>query len=147
MEMKRSKTLLVANILATLYAVFLFFKFEMEILRLGGTEYIHTLKQLLQLLFDLLGMSSPAATFLSVLLILLRIHVYGFILGSIIGWIAWACKKSGSAKLAATLYLIATICFPLYFFFGLPITIVGFVGAGKQKAINKAAITEQTKAE
>lgn len=55
------------------------------------------------------------------------------------GWIAYAGKKSGIAKFAATLYLIGTICFPIFLIFGLPITIVGFVGGSKQKRINSTS--------
>lgn len=47
---------------------------------------------------------------------------------------------SGGAKFVATLYLIGTICFPVYLLFGLPITIVGFIGSGKQKRINNTTI-------
>ena len=81
-------------------------------------------------------MSSPAVTFLYVILVLLCVHIIVFALGCLIGWIAYAGKKSGGAKFSATLYLIGTICFPVYLFFGLPITIVGFIGGGKQKKIN-----------
>ena len=134
--MKRSKTLLVSNFLATLYSVYLLWTFGGAIIEAGGADFVDAIGAYFELAFDLLGMSSPAVTFLYVILVLLCVHIVAFVLGCLIGWIAYAGKKSGGAKFAATLYLIGTICFPVYLFFGLPITIVGFVGGGKQKKIN-----------
>ena len=134
--MKRSKALLVSNILATLYAVYLLWTFGGAIIEAGGADFIDAMGAYFELAFDLLGMSSPAMNFLYAIVILLCIHIVTFVLGCLIGWIAYAGKKSGAAKFAATLYLIGTICFPVYLFFGLPLTIVGFIGGGKQKKIN-----------
>lgn len=136
--MKRSKTLLASNILATLYSAFLLWTFGGAIIEAGGAEFIDAIGAYFELAFELLGMSSPAVTILYVILVLLCIHIFIFVLGCLIGWISFASKKSGGAKFAATLYLIGTICFPVYLFFGLPITIVGFIGGGKQKKINRA---------
>ena len=136
--MKRSKALFVANILATLYSAYLLWTFGGAIIEAGGAEFIDAIGAYFELVFDLLG-TSTEITFLYVILVLLCVHIVTFVLGSLIGWIAFAGKKSGGAKFAATLYLIGTICFPIYMFFGLPITIFGFVGGGKQKKINQAA--------
>ena len=136
--MKRSTTLLASNILATLYSAFLLWTFGGAIIEAGGAEFIDAIGAYFELAFELLGMSSPAVTILYVILVLLCIHIFIFVLGCLIGWISFASKKSGGAKFAATLYLIGTICFPVYLFFGLPITIVGFIGGGKQKKINRA---------
>lgn len=140
--MKRSKTLLVSNILATLYSAFLLYTFGGAIIEAGGVDFIDAVGAYFELAFDLLGMSSPTVTFLYVILVLLCVHIFAFILGCIIGWLAYVSRKSGSAKFAATFYLIGTLCFPVYFFFGLPITIVGFVGGGKQKKINNSSVAE-----
>ena len=137
--MKRSKTLLVSNILATVYSVYLLWTFGGAIIEAGGADFIEALEAYFELAFELLGMSSPALTFLYVILILLCVHIIGFVIGCLLGWIAYSRKKSGIAKFAATLYLIGTICFPVYLFFGLPITIVGFIGGGKQKKINNTS--------
>ena len=134
--MKRSKALLVSNILATLYAVYLLWTFGGAIIEAGGADFIDAMGAYFELAFDLLGMSSPAMNFLYAIVILLCIHIVTFVLGCLIGWIAYTGKKSGVAKFAATLYLIGTICFSVYLFFGLPLTIVGFIGGGKQKKIN-----------
>lgn len=139
--MKRSKTLLASNILATIYSVYLLWTFAGAIIEACGEDFIDTIGTYFELAFDLFGMSSPAATVFYVILILLCVHIIAFVLGCLIGWIAYAGKKSGSAKFAAILYLIGTICFPVYLFFGLPITIVGFIGGGKQKKINNTATT------
>ena len=84
-------------------------------------------------------MHAPAVTAVYVMLVLFCVHIAVVVLGVIIGWIAFAGKKSGLAKFAAVLYLIETICFPICLPFGLPMTITGFVGSGNQKKINKTA--------
>lgn len=134
--MKRSKTLLVSNILATLYSVYLLWTFGGAILQAGGMDFVDALGAYFELAFELLGMSSPAVTVIYVILVLLCVHVCAFVLGCLIGWMAYIGKKSVGAKLAATLYLIGTICFPVYVPFALPVTIIGYVGGGKQKKIN-----------
>lgn len=138
--MKRSKILLVSNILATLYTVYLLWTFGGAVVEAGGVDFIDAFGSYFELAFEILGMSSPALTFLYVIVVLLCVHSIAFVLGCLIGWIAYVKGKSGGAVGAAVLYLIATICFPVYLFFGLPITIVGFVGAGKQKRINNGTV-------
>lgn len=136
----RSKSLLVSNILATVYSVYLLWTFGSAFIEAGGADYVEALNSYFEFAFDLLGTSSMSITFLYVALVLLCVHIAVFVIGCVIGWIAYAGKKSGGAKFAATLYLIGTICFPVYFFFGLPITIIGFVGGSKQKKINSRTI-------
>ncbi len=131
----RSKTLLVSNILATLYSVYLVWMFGGAIIEAGGADFVDAVGAYFELAFDLLDMSSPAVTLLYVILVLLCIHISTFVIGCLIGWIAYAGKKSGGAKFAAVLYLLGTICFPIYLFCALPITIVGFIGVSKQKKI------------
>ncbi len=141
----RSKTLLVSNILATLYSGVLFWIFGgmfITLIEIAGTEFIDFFVAYFELVFDLfelLGMSSEL-TFIYVFIALFLIHIVVFPLGCVIAWISYIAKKSGGAKFAATLYLIGTICFPIYLIFGLPITIIGFIGSGKQKKINKINI-------
>jgi len=102
----------------------------------GGADFIDAIGAYFELAFNILGMNSTVATVLYVILVLLCIHIIAFIIGCLIDWIAYAGKKSSTSKLAAILYLIGTISFPVYLFFGLPITIVGFMGSGKQKKTN-----------
>lgn len=139
--MKRSKALLVSNILATLWAVYLIAVFGGAVIKAGGTNFIEAMGAYFKFAFDVFGTSSSTLNILYVILVLLCIHIITFAIGCLIGWIAYVGRKSGSAKFAATLYLIGTICFPIYLLFGLPITIMGFVGGSKQKKINTAIIS------
>lgn len=138
--MKRSKTLLAANILSTLYVIYLFTAFIGMMIKLAEAELTEMIGAYFAFLIELAGSNSSLEVFLCVVFALLCIHVALFFLGFLFGWIAYAAKKSGLAKFAATLYLLATICFPIYIFVGLPITIVGFIGGGKQKQINRSTI-------
>ena len=132
----RSKTLLVSNILSTISASVLLYIFGGGIVAAGRMDYIAYCRQYFSLAYELLGFSSLSMNVVYAIVILLLIHIVTFTLGVLFGWIGYSAKKSGLAKFAATLYLIGTICFPIYIFFGLPLTIIGYVGGGKQKKIN-----------
>lgn len=134
--MKRSKTLLVSNIFATAYSVYLLWVFGSAIIAAGGIDYINVIRAYFKLVFEILGVSSPSVIFLYVILILLCIHIFTFIFGCFMGWIAYIRKKSGIAKFSASLYLIGTMCFPLYLLVGLPMVILGFIGGARQKKLN-----------
>lgn len=134
----RSIALLVSNILAMLYSAFLLLTFGGAIIEAGGADFVNAVGAYFELIFNVLGINSPEITVLYVILILLCVHIAVFVIGCLVGWIAYACKKSGAAKFAAVLYLLGTICFPIYILFGLPITIIGFIGGGKQKKLNNA---------
>lgn len=134
----RSIALLVSNILATLYSAFLLLTFGGAIIEAGGADFVNAVGAYFELIFNVLGINSPEITVLYVILILLCVHIAVFAIGCLVGWIAYACKKSGAAKFAAVLYLLGTICFPIYILFSLPITIIGFIGGGKQKKLNNA---------
>ncbi len=134
----RSIALLVSNILATLYSAFLLLTFGGAIIEAGGADFVNAVGAYFELIFNVLGINSPEITVLYVILILLCVHIAVFVIGCLVGWIAYACKKSGAAKFAAVLYLLGTICFPIYILLGLPITIIGFIGGGKQKKLNNA---------
>ena len=139
--MKRSKTLLAANILATLYSFYLLWTFGGAIIEAGGTDFINAMEAYFKMAFEFLGTSSPEATLLYVIVILLCIHIISFVIGCLIGWFAYLIKKSGGAKFAATLYLLGTFCFPVCLLFGLPITISGYIGGSQQKKINNKTTT------
>ena len=135
----RSKTLLISNILSTLYAGYLLWFFGGAIIAAGGMDYIEYCQQTFGAVFDLVGFSSVSVNVIYAIVILLLVHIGTFTLGSLLGWCAYLAKKSGLAKFSSTLYLIGTICFPIYFFFGLPLAIIGYIGGGKQKKINNAS--------
>ena len=141
--MTRSKTLFVSNILGTLYSIYLLWTFGGAVIKAGGLDFIDALTEYFETAFSLLEMLGARSTTLGLLyaiLVLLAIHIVVFVLGCIVGWVSFAVKKPG--KGAAVLYLIGTICFPLYLFFGLPITIIAFVGSKKQKKINAEAAVQ-----
>ena len=134
----RSKTLLISNILSTLYAGYLLWFFGGAIIAAGGMDYIEYCQQTFGAVFDLAGFSSVSVNIIYAIVILLLVHIGTFTIGALFSWFAYLAKKSGLAKFSATLYLIGTICFPIYIFFGLPLTIIGYVSGGKQKKINNA---------
>ncbi len=139
--MKRSKVLLASSILSSVYFILLLGTFGVVFREVEGTDYIAVLNAYFELAFALVGMHAPAVTALYVMLVLFCAHITVAVLGVIIGWIAFAGKKSGLAKFVAVLYLIETLCFPICLPFGLPMTILGFVGSGNQKKMNKTAAT------
>lgn len=130
----RSKSLIVSNILGTIYAIYLLWFFGGAVIESGGLEFVKSYGAI----FKFIGFSSASVNVFYVIATLLIVHICTFTIGSLLGWIGYLDKKSGPAKFAGVLYLVGTICFPIYVFFGLPITIVGFVGAKNQKKINLA---------
>ena len=111
----RSKTLLISNILATVYSGYMLWWFGTAINEAGGLEYVSAVGDA----FKILESFSIDAGIIKVILILLCVHIIAVVLGCIIGWIAYLARKSGGAKFSATLYLISTICFPFYLYFTL----------------------------
>ncbi len=136
----RSKTLFVSNLLATIYFGYLSWVFGGTILELGGMEYIEYCRQTFSALFTLAGLGVESLYLVYFIVILLVAHIVVFALGAIFGWVGFLQKKSGWAKGSAILYLIGTLCFPIYIFYGLPLTIIGFVGSSKQKKINSRTV-------
>lgn len=132
----RSKSLLISNILSTLYVGYLLWIFGGAIIAAGGINYIEYCQQVFGAFFDLVGFSSVSVNVIYVIVVLLFVHIGTFAFGVLMDRISYFAKKSGIAKFAATLYLVGTICFPIYIFFGIPLTIIGYVGGGKQKKLN-----------
>ncbi len=136
----RSKTLLVSNLLSTIYTGYLLSVYGGAVVEAGGMDYIEYCQQSFKAVFDMVGFSSVSINIIYAIVILLAVHICAFTLGTVFGWIGYLSKKSGIAKFSATLYLIGTICFPIYVFFGLPLIITGFVGGGKQKQLNNPIV-------
>lgn len=134
--MKRSIALLVSVIFSTIYSAFLLFTFGGAIINAGGMDFVNTVGAYFEFAFKLIGADSTTLNFLYAIVILLCVHIGVFVIGCLLGWISFITRKSGLAKFAAVLYLIGSICFPIYIFIGLPITIIGFIGGGKQKKLN-----------
>lgn len=148
----RSKVLLITNIIVTLYVglwIYLFgsiyaagkIMFESVV---GFREFIEVyfsmLFSLIEFIYEVGGFNTLEIAYIYGSSLLLLVHIICFVLGFLIGWCAYLRRKSGGAKFAAILYLIGIICVPIFILWGLPITIMGFSGAKKQKKINKSIL-------
>lgn len=111
----RSKVLFVANILATIYSIYLITYF------VGGTA----------------NSSGAEALGGAIATALVTPHMIMFLIGAVFGWIAFIAKKCWAALVAAILYSVGTLFFLAYFMFGVPILVLGFIGYNKQKKISK----------
>ena len=112
----RSKCLFVATALATLYVIYLISHFFGGIASSEGAEAV--------------GGAIATA--------LVMPHMIMFLIGAIFGWLSLFTRKSWSALVGAILYAVGTLFFLMYFMFGVPILILGFIGYSKQKKINKS---------
>lgn len=113
---KRSLILLIATVLSTAYAIYLFCYFVGGTASASGTDVL----------------SGAIAT------ALVTPHAIMFLIGAIFGWLGYLFKMSWSALVAAILYAVGSLLFLAYIMFGAPILIFGFIGYAKQKKINKA---------
>jgi len=111
--MKKSKILFVASAVATAYTIYLFSHF------VGGTA----------------NADGAEAVGGAIATMLMMPHMIMFFIGAIFDWIGFLGGKSWAALVAAILYSVGTLFFPLYFMFGVPILILGFVGYSKQKKL------------
>lgn len=112
----RSKCLLVSNILAAAYGIYLVCYFFGGTLNASGAEAI--------------GGAIATALVLP--------HMLMFLIGAVFGWLGYLAKKSWAALVAAILYSAGTLFFLAYAMFGIPILILGFVGYSKQKKLLQA---------
>ena len=112
----RSKALLVANILASAYAIYLISYF------FGGTASAEGA--------DAIGGAIATA--------LVTPHMIMFLVGAVFGWIGYLAKQTWAALVGAILYSVGTLFFLAYFMFGVPILVLGFIGYSKQKQLLKA---------
>ncbi len=110
----RSKILFVANVLATLYVVYLMVYFGGSMAEAEGAEAI--------------GGAIATA--------MVTPHMIMFLIGAIFGWLGFFLKKSWGALVGAILYSVGTLLFLMYIMFGAPILILGFIGYAKQKKLN-----------
>ncbi len=112
----RSKILLIATLLSTAYAIYLFVYF------VGGTASATTTEA------QIGGAIATA---------LVTPHAIMFLIGAVFGWLGVLCKKIWAALVAAILYAVGSVFFLVYIMFGLPILILGFIGYVNQKKLNK----------
>lgn len=110
----RSKILLITNILASIYTIYLITYFGGSIINSSGAEAV--------------GGAIATA--------LVTPHMFMFLIGAIFGWIGFFFKKSWGALVGAILYSAGTLLFLAYALFGVTILVLGFIGYAKQKKLN-----------
>lgn len=109
MFQKRSKVLFVANVIATLYGVYLMSYFgEATTTDIGG----------------------------AIATALVTPHMLMVVLGAVFGWIGFFARKAWGAMVGAILYCVAAVMFLMYAMFTIPMIVLGFIGYAKQKKLN-----------
>ena len=134
----RSKTLLASCILGTIYAGVLIWFCVSVFNAAGGMDYIDFWKYYFKMLFGIAG--AEYAGLITAIVALFITHAVTVVLGALLCWLGYFAKKSAVAKLAATLFLIGTVCFPICILIGIPMIITGFIGGGNQKKLNNQAV-------
>ena len=107
----RSKALFISAIISTLYVIYLISYFGNAMGDLNSGEEI--------------GGAIATA--------LVTPHIIFMAVGCIFSWISIVLRKPWSALVGAICYLIGTLLFLLYAVFGIPITVLGFIGYNKQR--------------
>ena len=115
----RSKMLIIATILSSAYAIYLFCYFFGITANASDTS-------------EVIGGALATA--------LVTPHAVMFLLGAIFGWLGVFLKQTWAALVAAILYSVGTVLFVAYIMFGAPLLILGFIGYANQKKINKKAL-------
>lgn len=134
----RSKTLFVSNILVSLYSVLLtWFFIGFAILDVGGKGIINAVGGFFEAAFKTVHIDLAIISYLSLLGVLALAHLAVFLVGCVVAWVAYAKKSQTVAIAAAVIFLIGTICSPINFIFGLPVTVATFIGANNQKILNQ----------
>ena len=134
----RSKTLIVANVFATVWTGIMICS-VISFFAKGGSAYFVWANHTNILLSGLLESAEDIQIFttvLNILYVFFSLHTFLFTLATILGWIGYICKGSGFALSAAILYLVGTLVCPIFILTGLPIIILGFVGQGCQRKLN-----------
>lgn len=135
----RSKTLLVSNILVSLYSVLLsWFFIGFAVLDVGGKGIINAIGGFFETAFKTFHIELAIINYLSLLGILALAHLAVILIGCAVAWVAYAKKSQAVAIASAVIFLIGTICSPINFIFGLPVTVATFIGANNQKNLNQA---------
>ena len=137
----RSKTLIVANVFATVCTVIMLC-FVVSFFAKGGSAYFVLANHTNVFLSELLESAEDIQIFITLLnglYVFMAVHTFFFGLATIFGWIGYICKSSGFALSAAILYLVGTLICPIFILLGLPIIILGFVGQSCQRKLNKTS--------
>ena len=137
--MKRSITLLISNIFATIWTLILLY-FVCSFFAKGGATYFVWANRMNYFLSDLLVSAEDVqifATLLNGFYILASLYVLFYVIATILGWVGYATKSSGPALAAAILFLIGTLFCIIFLLFSLHIIVLSFVGQGCQRKLKK----------
>lgn len=115
---KKSKAVLAASIISTLYLIYLIIYFANANTSAGSLE-------------EEIGAGIATALVLP--------HMFILGIGVILNWIGYGTKKNGFNLAAAILYCVSAFVFLLYAIFLIPSIMLGFVGYNNQGKINKLA--------
>lgn len=136
--MKRSTTLLISNIFATIWTLIMLssvFSFFAK----GGAGYFVWANRMNYFLLDLFESMEDVqifVTLLNVIYIFLAIYTFLYILATILGWVGYITKSRGCSLVAAILFLVGTLFCIILLLFNLHIIILSFVGQSCQRKIN-----------
>lgn len=111
---KRSKALFAANVLGSLYGMFLMSNFFGGVATTEGAEQV--------------GAGIATA--------LVMPHLVLVILAALFGTLGFFLRNDGFNLTAGILYCVATVAFLLYFMFTVPMIVLAFVGYSSQKKMN-----------
>ena len=128
----KSKTLLLANIFATMLTLTIIIITFAAINAMGGFEGLLQFgKQYAEAEFESFSewyvISGPFTLILQVIIL---------VISTVIGWMSWLNKNCKSAIIFASLYLFGILCYAMFVIESLPVIILGFVGAYNQKKLN-----------
>ena len=115
MKKKRSKLLLISDILGTLYAIYIIIYFSSSLNSNDAAEAV--------------GAAIATA--------LVMPHMILVVLAVIFNWVGYGTNKRGLALTGGILYSVAGVVFLMYIFFVIPSLVLSFVGFAKLKQINE----------
>lgn len=136
--MKRSITLLISNIFATIWTLTLLSSVLSFFVK-GGAEYFVLANRMNYFLSELLESMEDVQIFaalLNIFYILVSIYTFFYTLATILGWVGYITKSRGPALAAAILFLIGTLFCIVLVLFSLHIIILSFIGQGCQRKFN-----------
>ena len=151
--MKRSITLLISNIFATIWTLILLYSVFSFFAKGGGENFVwaHRMNYFLSDLLETMEDIQIFATFVNVFYILVSLYTAFYTLATILGWVGYIAKSRGSALAAAMLFLVGTLFCMFFVLFSLHIIILSFIAQGCQGKVNlscerqmNSGLSEQT---
>lgn len=111
----RSKVLFVSSLLTTIYVIYLIIHFGSSMFVDDGAEALG-------------GVIATA---------LVTPHMVLLGLGAIFGWLGFFLRKTWAVLVAFILYIVAALLFLVYAIFVIPSIVLGIIGYGNQKKLNR----------